>query len=146
MKKIMIFFCTLFTFCCADAQKYIHYYMNDSTFNGFYTSMSPEIKHDPSTGTTTILLNGNEYNVPVENIDKIEIEDALVTDSFIGDYRIYEGAFEDQEYKYAFVDTRAHLLASKNGDFGANDTIMFASVYNNLCVLFFTNENQYCPK
>lgn len=141
MKNIMFLFCALFTFCCADAQKYVHYYMNDSTFNGFYTSMSPEIKHDPSTGTTTILLNGNEHNVPVQNIDKIEIEDALVTDSFIGDYRIYEGAFEDQEYKYAFVDTRAHLLASKNGDFGANDTILFASVYNNEQVLFFTNEN-----
>ena len=141
MRKIMTMLFAIFVFSNVFAQKYIHYYMNDSTFNGFYTSMNPEIKHDPVAGTSTILLNGNEYNVPVENIDKIEIEDALVTDSFIGDYRIYEGAFEDQEYKYAFVDNRAHLLASKNGDFGANDTILFASVYNNERILFITNNN-----
>lgn len=139
MRKIATLFFVVLAFCCANAQKYIHYYMNDTTFNGFYTSMKPEINHDLETNNSIISLNGNVYKVPIENIDKIEIEDALVTDSFIGDYSIYEGAFENQKYKYAFVDTRAHLLASKNGDFGANDTILFASVYNNERILFITN-------
>ena len=135
----------LSTSCIISAQKYVHYYMNDSTYNGYYTDMVIEVTHEQDSNknfiTSFITTNGTKHCIPIASIDRIAIEDGLITDSFIGDYRIYEGAFENLPYKYAIVDTRACLFASKNGDFGVNDTILYASVYNNENKLFMTDAN-----
>jgi len=139
MKHIVAFISVIVTLFNVSAQKYIHYYMNDDSFNGFYTSTFPEIRHDSSTQISSIMLNGKEYNIPMQNIDKIVIEDAEVSDNFDGDYRIYEKNDPQGPFKKIIADTRASLLASKLGNFGANDTILYSSDYNNERLLFFTD-------
>lgn len=139
MKKLIIFILVSVFAYCLHADKYIHYYMNDGTFNGFYTSLKSEVENNIQTQTSVLSLNGNEYTIPLANIEKIVIEDAIVNENFNGDYRIYQGLFPEESFKHVIIDTRACLLASKNGDFGANDTILFSSYYNNQKFLILTN-------
>lgn len=139
MKRIVTFLIGIVSLFSVAAQKYVHYYMKDGSFNGFYTSACPEIQHNSDTQTSSIILNGKKYDVPMENVEKIVIEDATVSADFNGDYRIYEKNDPDGAYKKIIVDTRASLLASKNGDFGANDTILYSSEYNNKRFIFFTD-------
>lgn len=143
MRSIISLIFAVLTIYGLHAQEYVHYYMNDSTFNGFYTDKNVEITHELDENNKFVAImciNGSKKTVPVENIDSIVVEDALITADFDGDYRIYEGSFENQPFKHIFIDTRACLFASKNGDYGANDTILYASAYNNEMVLFITNE------
>lgn len=140
MRQLFTLLIAVLTFCSLHAQKYVHYFMNDGTFNGFYTSKMVDVNHDYHDQNSIITINGNKHIVPFKNIEKIIIEDAYVDDNFDDDYRIYDGSFENEFFKRIIVDTRASLFASKNGDFGANDTILFSSVYNNEKLLFITND------
>lgn len=142
MRQALTLIFVILLYNLTNAQKYVHYYMNDGTYNGFYTSMYPEIRHDCSDQTAKITLNGIEHILSIENIEKIAVEDAIVHDGFDGDYRIYEETLENDIFKKIFVDNRACLFASKTGEFGANDTILYSSAYDNEKILFITDENK----
>lgn len=123
------------------AQKYIHYHMNDGSFNGFYTSDILRLTHDTISNSSTISHNGMEFIIPLENVESIVVEDALMTDASNADYRIYESAIENDLFKKIIVDNRACLMASKNGDFGSDDTIFYFSKYNDIQAILMTDEN-----
>lgn len=144
MKNVIALILLVVSLNGINAQKYVHYYMNDGTFNGFYTDNVSEISHDSNTDNSFIssfTKNGITHNILVQNIDSIVVENALVYGDSNTDYRIYEIEYEDQPFKRVIADTRAHLLASKNGDFGANDTILYISAYNNEKLLLTTDDN-----
>lgn len=143
MKRNILFILSVVTCCEIFSQSYVHYFMSDGTYNGFYTSEYPQIKHNNEQQTTSISINGKEHAVRISDIEKIVVEDAVVSDKFNGDYRIYDITMDskDAPFKHVIADTRASLLASKNGDFGANDTIMYSSAYNNKRTYFITGDN-----
>lgn len=142
MKKFLFFFVFLSTCLSSEAQKFIRYHMNNDTYNGFYTESIDSILHDYKNGIATsfIQTSGKMYEIPTNDIDSISIESASFEDGDVGQYRIYELNYDEGDVKKIYVDNRASLFASHNGDFGANDTILFSSAYNNIIWIFFTNE------
>ena len=142
MKKLFIILVLLFACISSEAQKFLRYQMNNDTYNGFYTKSIESITHDYKDGiaTTFVQSSGRIYEIPVANINEITIEDASITNSDIGEYRIYEFNYEEGNVKKIYVDNRASLFASHNGDFGANDTILFSSAYNDIAWIFFTDD------
>jgi len=149
MKRLSIFVLMIVTLC-ADiyAQKYLRYHMNDSTFNGFYTETIEKITHDLNGGSPTsyVYSLGKMYEIPLNTVDSITVENASLTDGDAPNYRIYEFNSKEGNVKKIYIDNRACLLASSNGDFGAKDTILFSSAYNNIKWLIFTNESGMIKK
>lgn len=139
MKRITIILLAVCSIISVHAQKYVNIHMNDGSFNGFYTSSDVQIQHSEEFQISSILVNGAIHDIPLANIDKIVIEDTRVSNNFVGDYRIYEMNQPQEFFKKIIVDNRASLLASRNGDFGANDTIFFASDYRNEKFVFHTD-------
>lgn len=115
--------------------------MNNNTYNGFYTENIKSIRHDYKNGipTSFIWTFGKVYEIPNTDIDSILIEDVNVLGGNNGQYRIYEFNYEYGDVKKVYVDNRASLFASRNGDFGANDTILFSSAYNEITWIFYTD-------
>lgn len=145
MKRHIIILLLLQICVSASSQKFIRYYMNDSTYNGFYTDDVESIIHECKSGVDEAIINahGKMYEIPVAGIDSIVVENALVGEGDVGQYRIYEvnyDAGDVKNVKKIYVDNRACMLASHNGDFGANDTILFSSAYNDIKCLFFTDD------
>lgn len=142
MKKYIIVLMLLSMCLSSEAQKFLRYQMNNNTYNGFYTWGIESILHDYKNGIATTFVNasGKAYEIPVENIDCISVEDANINNDNIGQYRIYEFNYEEGDVKKIFVDNRASLFASHNGDFGANDTILFSSAYNGIAWIFYTDD------
>lgn len=141
MKKLFFFLFLVIFSMQTEAQKFIRYHMSDSTYNGFYTSSIESVIHDFKDGRAKsfIRISGKTFEIPVNNIEYISFESANVEDGNIGDYRLYELEYDNKDVKRIFVDNRASLFASRNGDFGANDTILFSSAYNDIRLLFFTD-------
>lgn len=125
------------------AQKYLRFQMNDSTFNGFYTETIDSISHKNINGEdlTVVYSFGKTFYIPINNIIDVSIESASLADGDAGEYRIYEYDYEGNDVKKVYVDNRASLFASRNGDFGANDTIFFTSAYNDVRFLLYTDNN-----
>ncbi len=147
MKKV-IFILAFLSFCISsEAQKFLRYQMKNNTYNGFYTKSIESIIHDDKDGIVTAFVHtsGKIYEIPISDIDYISIEDAGISNNDIGEYRIYEFNYEGEDVKKIYVDNRASLFASRKGDFGANDTILFSSAYNEISWLFYT-DNQGCIK
>ncbi|MCM1517246.1 MAG: hypothetical protein NC117_01195 [Pseudoflavonifractor sp.] len=140
MKRPTLLLIAFLTIITASADKYVHYHMSDGSFHGFYASSNPTVLHDNGGQTSSISLNGNVHDMQVGEIERIVIEDANLSDDFDGDYRIYEKSCPQGIFKKIIIDNRACLLASKNGDFGANDTILAASAYNNERLLLYTDD------
>lgn len=142
MKKKIIVLMLLSVCLSSGAQKFLRYQMNNNTYNGFYTFGIESIIHDYKNGIATTFVNasGKVYEIPIENIDCISVEDANISNDNIGQYRIYEFNYEEGDIKKIFVDNRASLFASHNGDFGANDTILFSSAYNGIAWFFYTDD------
>ena len=148
MKQILIIF-AFFTACISsEGQKFLRYQMNDNTFNGFYTESIENITHDYKDGiaTTFVKSSGKIYEIPVANINDIIVEDVSITNSNIGEYRIYEFNYEEGDVKKIYVDNRACLFSSHNGDFSANDTILFSSAYNDVTWIFYTDGQGHIKK
>ena len=124
-----------------QAQKYLRYDMEDGSFNGFYTVRVDSILHDVENGIikSFVYSNGVRHAVPVDGIKGIGIEDVVPSKEDYGKYRLYEINSEDQGVKKIFVDNRASLIASTNGEFCANDTILFSSAYNDAALLMTTD-------
>lgn len=140
--KIIILFLSISIVAMTDlyGQSFMRYKMKDGSYNGFYTSAVDSIAHVTENGVIVQKVYSCETvkTIPVDNIIEISFEGAsLNSEQDAGEYKIVE--FDGKEgFKKAYVDNRATLIASKTGDF-ANDTILVASAYNNLEVLFFTN-------
>jgi len=116
--------------------------MKDGSFNGFYTSCIDSISHVTENGivVSKVYYGENIKTIPVDDIIDISFESAtLNANENAGEYRVYECNFTDQVFKKAFIDNRSICIASKNGDFGANDIIFMTSVYNNIKVIMFTD-------
>ena len=139
MKRSIFTLIALLTVFGLSAGKYVRYYMKDGSFHGFYAALAPTVSHESQLLVSSFDLNGRDHSIPLNSIDRIVIEDANVSESFAGDYRVYEKNDPNGDFKKVIVDNRACVLASRNGDFGANDTILYASDYNNEHVLFFTD-------
>lgn len=117
--------------------------MTDGSYNGFYTNCIDSISHIMENGVVVskvYLLEGNVKTIPVEEISDVSFESALLDKGNPGDYKICE-LEGDNGFKKAYIDNRASLIASRTGNFYANDTILFASAYNNIKFLLFTGEN-----
>lgn len=149
MKKIMrIIFAVLVMAMLSpalSAQSFLRYKMKDGSFNGFYTNCVDSICHVTENGAVVekVYSGKNVRTIPVDDIVDISFESAtLAPGEDAGDYRLYELDYPDGEFKKVYVDNRAVCIASKNGDFGANDTIMLASVYNNVKALLFTDSEE----
>lgn len=139
MNRLITVIVAILATITVSANKYVHYYMNDGTFHGFYIYDQPIIQHNAEGTESNILINGLEYSLSLQMVDRIEIEDGNISQDFTGDYRIYEKNSEGNFHR-VIVDNRASLFASKNGDFGANDTILAVSNYNNHYILLFTDD------
>lgn len=141
MKKIIIILAFLSVCICSEAQKFLRYQMNNDTYNGFYTNCIESIIHDYKDGraTTFVKSSNRTHEILVEDINDIIIEDASITNSDLGEYRIYEFNYEEGDVKKIYVDNRACLFASHKGDFGANDTILYSSAFNEVSWIFFTD-------
>ena len=141
MKKIIVVVMLLFACLSSEAQKFLRYQMNNNTYNGFYTNGIGSILHDYKNGiaTTFVHASGKVYEIPINDIDSISVEDVNVANGNLGQYRIYEFNYEEGDIKKIYVDNRASLFASHNGDFGANDTILFSSAYNDIAWVFYTD-------
>lgn len=139
---LSIFF-ALFVISNIYGQAYMRYKMKDGSFNGFYTNCIDSISHIKENGVFVqkVYSGAITKTIPVDNIIDISFESAtLDSGQDAGEYKIVE--FDGKEgFKKAYVDNRATLIASKTGDFFANDTILMASAYNNTKCLFFTDEN-----
>jgi hypothetical protein len=142
MKKIIVVVTLLFACLSLEAQKFLRYQMNNNTYNGFYTNEIGSILHDYKNGIAKTYVNvySKVYEIPINDINCISVEDATIANGDVGQYSIYEFNYEEGEIKKIFVDNRASLFASHNGDFGANDTILFSSAYNDIAYLFYTDD------
>lgn len=145
MKRLLFFIFTLLfaSLCTISGQSFLRYHMNDSTYNGFYTENIDSIRHElkGSHAIASIFTNnGMQYDIELDKVDSITIERALVDDGDVGQYRIYQINSDTGIVKTILADNRASLFASYNGDFGANDTILYSSAYNDATILFLTNE------
>ena len=142
MKKVIFILALLCTYFNINAQEFIRFNMNDNTFNGFYSEGIDSIVHKEINGlkNSVVYANGDVYIIPVDNIDSITVESATVGGDNIGEYRIYELNYENEEIKKVYIDNRACMFASKNGDFGANDSILFSSAYNGIHLMFITDD------
>lgn len=125
------------------AHKFMHYYMADKTFQGFYTESIDSIKHRVEDGKLQILhYIGDEcFRIPAESVDSIVFEGANPATGDLDGYRIYELDNAGEEFKKVYVDNRTNLIMSKSGRFAENDTILFTSAYYGYKYLFITNEN-----
>lgn len=141
MKRIILLFVFLSIFSVSDAQKFLRYHMNNNTYNGFYTENIESIIHDYRNGVATAIVQTSikNHDIYIDNIDSIAIEDVNLTNGNINQYRIYEFNYNEGDIRKIYVDNRASLFASHNGDFGANDTILFSSAYNDIAWLFYTD-------
>lgn len=142
-KNILII--SLFTLFLPNlfGQSFMRYKMTDGSYNGFYTNCIDSISHIMENGVVVskvYLLEGNVKTIPVEEISDVSFESALLDKGNPGDYKICE-LEGDNGFKKAYIDNRASLIASRTGNFYANDTILFASAYNNIKFLLFTGEN-----
>lgn len=139
----LVIFLISISICPAKAQKFMHYYMNDHTFQGFYTESIDSIKHSVEDGKLQILnYIGDEcIRIPAEKVDSIVFEGANPTTGDLDGYRIYELDNTEGGFKKAYVDNRANVIMSKTGQFAENDTIVFTSAYCGYKYLFITNEN-----
>lgn len=140
MKKYTII--SLLIFCISvQAQKYLRYDMADGSFNGFYTESVDSILHYEEGGvkSTIVYASGIAHTIPIADIKGISLENAIPTLNDHGDYRLYEFNGDSNQGEKIFVDNRASLCASKNGDFGSNDTIVFSSAYNDIALLMTTD-------
>ena len=142
MKKIIVAITILFACLSSEAQKFLRYQMNNNTYNGFYTNEIESILHDYKNGIATTYINasGKVYEIPINDIDCVSVEDAIITNGDVGQYRIYEFNYQEGDIRKIYVDNRSSLFASHNGDFGANDTILFSSAYNDIACLFYTDD------
>ncbi|MBR2153001.1 MAG: hypothetical protein IJ901_00055 [Bacteroidaceae bacterium] len=141
MKKIFLAFTLLLLCVSSNAQYFLRYYMNNNTYNGFYTESIDSLVHRKEQGIMKSITYayGKEYEITLDAVDSVAIEAALIDEGDVGQYKIYEIDNPDSLYKKIYVDNRAVLFASQKGDFGANDTILLASVYNGVTCLFFTD-------
>lgn len=140
MKKIFTIAALMFVAFFANAQKYMRYHMSDSTFFGFYTESVDSMMHTPS--SSAVYMGGNIYEIPLDKVDSITFEGVSVYDeNVIGKYRIYEIEADTLSYRKAYIDNRAMLIASRTGEFGANDTIIVASEYYKTKWLIMTNND-----
>ena len=151
MKKIILIILAYTSCLFANAQRYMHYYMNDGTYFGFYTNEITSVDHYIENGNnySSVYIGEKNYKIPINNIDSVAFEGCSIGDNdFIGKYRIYELNYDDKDSysKKVFVDNRAMLLASKNGDFGANDTILLTSICNDIRCMFITDSKGYISK
>lgn len=148
MKRLSIVIIIISLFTNISAQKYLRYHMNDSTFNGFYTDAIEKITHEVNgeSPTSYVYSLGKTHEIPLNSIDSITVENANLADGDTPNYRIYEFNSQEGNVKKIYIDNRACLLASSNGDFGAKDTILFSSAYNNIKWLIFTNESGMIKK
>lgn len=139
----LILFLISISVCPAKAQKFMHYYMNDHTFQGFYTESIDSIKHSVEDGKLQILnYIGDEcIRIPAEMVDSVVFEGANPATGDLDGYRIYELDNTEGGFKKAYVDNRANVIMSKSGQFAENDTILFTSAYCGYKYLFITNEN-----
>lgn len=143
MKKIALMFVFLSVCLFSDAQKFLRYHMNNNTYNGFHIENIESIIHDYRNGVATTIVQTSikNHDIYIDDIDSISIEDINLTSGNISQYRIYEFNYNEGDIKKIYVDNRASLFASHNGDFGANDTILFSSAYNDIAWLFFTDNH-----
>ncbi|MBR6602253.1 MAG: hypothetical protein IKK87_10525 [Bacteroidaceae bacterium] len=140
MKKIFTIAALMFVVFPVNAQKYMRYHMSDSTFHGFYTESIDSMEHTLS--HSYVHMGGNTYEIPLDKVDSISFEGISVYDeNVIGKYRIYELESDTLPYKKAYIDNRAMMIASRRGEFGANDTIVIASEYYNTKWMIMTNND-----
>jgi len=114
MKKIIVVVMLLFACLSSEAQKFLRYQMNNNTYNGFYTNGIGSILHDYKNGiaTTFVHASGKVYEIPINDIDSISVEDVNVANGNLGQYRIYEFNYEEGDIKKIYVDNRASLFAA----------------------------------
>ena len=140
--KRFTFVVTLIFICSAlQAQKYLRYTMKDGSFNGFYSECVDSILHGLEDGIqkSFVFSSGMKYSIPADNILSVEMENAIPNIDDYGEYRLYELTCDDERIKKIYVDNRATLCASTSGEFGANDTILVASVYSGIEMLIITD-------
>ena len=140
-KIFLTVFLSLFMILNIHGQSYMRYKMKNGSFNGFYTSQVDSISHVKENGTDVqkVYCGNNIKTIAIDSIMEVSFEAAkLTSEQDAGEYKIVE--FDGTEgFKKAYVDNRAMLIASKTGDFMTNDTILFASAYNNIKYLVFTD-------
>ena len=120
----------------------MRYQMQDGSFNGFYTNCVDSIRHSIESGINVqkVFLGHMIKTIPIDDIIDISFESAtLESYETSGEYRLYDLDLGDQEFKRALMDNRSFCIASKNGDFGANDTIYVSSVYNDVKAIMYTD-------
>lgn len=142
-QKILLTLFLVFNYNVIHCQEYIRYKMSDGSFNGFYTNCIDSITHVKENGVSLqkVYYNGMVKSIAVDSIVDVSFENATMKSNLKdGEYKILE-IDSGEGFKKAYVDNRATLIASKNGDFYANDTILLASEYNKKKILLFTDES-----
>lgn len=131
MKKILFLTLVMAVSHTINAQKYLHYYMNDSSYYGFYTSAIDSITNN--TDFTVIHLFDTMYSIPLDVLDSIVVEAANIEDDTAINYRSYEfNLDESQPFRKLIIDNRTMTYASRNGSFNINDTVIIMSEFNHI--------------
>ena len=129
-----------------SGQSYMRYKMSDNSFHGFYTSTIDSITHVTENNVAVSKVYRGEtciQTIPIDKIIDIAFESVSIDDEKnAGEYKIYELINEGEGFKKAYIDNRTMCLASKNGDFGANDTILAVSLYNQIKIIFYTDDQE----
>ena len=141
MRKILLASLLILASLIANAQSFMRYHMSDGSFNGFYTDIVDSVKFDLENGKQVqkVFTKTRTHTIPVDQIDSVTIERARLSDGDVGKYKICESNPEDSFFKKVYMDNRACAIASKTGEFGANDTIFFSSAYNDVKSLIITD-------
>lgn len=129
------------------AQSFLRYSMKDGSYCGFYTSTIQDITHKIENNIPVSIIQTfkQEYKIPVNDIQDISFESASLDTGDVGEYKIYlikSDNNSDTFFKEIYIDNRAGCIASKNGDFGANDIIMYMSAYNNSKIIIHTDSQE----
>jgi len=142
VNRVLLIACLMLGSVNAFSQMYVRYEMNDDSFHGFYSDQVDSIGHAIMDGERVQVVHQKNSRrvIPLNSIRSVSFESVSLDDaSAVGEYRMYELDMPEEKFKKIYVDNRAVLLASKNGDFGANDTILFSSDYNGVKALMYTD-------
>lgn len=140
--KHFAFIIALLSMCNSlNAQKFLRYTMTDGSFNGFFTENIDSVVYDMEDGIQKSFTHIGKYKYPIatNSVERITFENTVPSLNDHGGYKLYEFNNNGNGPKKMFVDSRAILCASQNGDFGVCDTIFFCSAYHNLTWIFITD-------
>lgn len=144
MKRLLYISFLIITHISVYSQQYLRYHMRDNTFNGFYSKSVDSITYEKINGEFVSIthMRNKSVRIPVKEVEGISLEGLDIANSNLGQYQVYEIKYEEQQGKTMYIDNRGTMLASNNGDFGNNDTVIVANIYTEPSVFLTDNEGR----